>query len=70
MDIDSEQPLDPDEFRVLVERAGLDLTPDERTELQRAFEPLRAQLRQLHSTDLGMRDPAVEFDARHTVGEA
>ena len=67
MTVNDEQPLSADDFRVLVERAGLDLTDGERDELQRAFEPLRAQLRQLHAADLGMRDPAVEFDARHTA---
>ena len=70
MNVNGEQPLSPDDFRVLVERAGLDLTADERNELQRAFEPLREQLRQLHAADLGMRDPAVEFAARPAVEQA
>ncbi len=58
----NQRPLSPEEFSALVDRAGVDLTPAELAELQTAFEPMREQLEQLHSLDLGMRDPAVEFD--------
>ena len=65
-----QQPLSPEEFSALVDRAGLDLTPTELAELRTAFEPMREQLEQLHSLDLGMRDPAVEFDPmRVTKGD-
>ncbi len=58
----NQRPLSPEEVSALVDRAGVDLTPAELAELQTAFEPMREQLEQLHSLDLGMRDPAVEFD--------
>lgn len=58
----NERPLSTEEFSTLVDRAGLDLTPTELAELRTAFEPMREQLEQLHSLDLGMRDPAAEFD--------
>ena len=61
----NQRPLSTEEFSILVDRAGLDLTPTELAELRAAFEPMREQLEQLHSLDLGMRDPAVEFDPIH-----
>jgi len=57
-----QRPLSAEEFSTLVDHAGLDLTRTELAELRTAFEPMREQLEQLHLLDLGMRDPAVEFD--------
>ena len=58
----NQRPLSTEEFSTLVDRAGLDLTPTELADLWTAFEPMHDQLEQLHLLDLGMRDPAVEFD--------
>ena len=65
-----EPPLTAEEFVALVERAGLHLGPEELAQLQAAFEPMRDQLRLLHSFDLGTRDPAVEFGATQTLRNA
>ena len=48
-------------FRVLVERAGLNLNSEELVSLKPMFDFYAAQVRQLHEVDLGAEDLAVVF---------
>jgi hypothetical protein len=49
-------------FRVLVERAGLSLSSEELTVLKPMFDFYAEQIRRLHEVELGAEDLAVTFD--------
>ena len=50
-----------DEFRVLVKRAGLDLTEKELESLKPMFDSFSKQVAALHQLDLDDEDVAVRF---------
>jgi hypothetical protein len=55
--------ITPEEFAVLVRRAGLDLTPEEMEHLRPMYQQMAAQVAMLHDPDLPLAEPGVTFPA-------
>ena len=57
-----------EEFRRLVERAGLDLQPDELEALKPIYELYRQHLEVLHSVDMEAEEVGLTFSSRLALG--
>ena len=55
--------ITPEEFEILVRRAGLSLTLGELEHLRPMYQQLAAQAAMLHDPDLPLEEPAVTFPA-------
>jgi len=53
----------PEEFEMLVRRAGLNLTPEEMQRLRPMYQQLAEQIAMLHDPSLSLEEPAVTFPA-------
>lgn len=53
--------ITPEEFQVLVRRAGLDLTPEELERLRPMYQTLMDQISKLHDPSLPLEGPAHTF---------
>ena len=53
----------PEEFEVLVRRAGLNLTSEEMQRLRPMYQQLAEQIAMLHDPSLPLEEPAVTFPA-------
>ena len=61
--------LSLDEFKLLTERAGLNLTPEDLERLKPQFQQYLEQLKVLHDLDLESEEPVVTFYAQWRPGE-
>ena len=57
----SPEPITPEDFKVVVQRAGLELTPEEMERLLPMYQHLAGQLALLHDPELPLGLPADTF---------
>ena len=55
--------ITPEEFEILVRRAGLSLTAEELAHLRPMYQQLATQVAMLHDPSLPLEEPAVTFAA-------
>ena len=55
--------ITPEEFAILVRRAGLDLSPEEMENLRPMYQQLAAQIAMLHDPGLSLEEPWVSSAA-------
>ena len=56
-----EEAISAEEFQVLVQRAGLDLSPEEMERLRPLYQQLLEHVSELHDPSLPLGEPAITF---------
>ena len=55
--------ITPEEFAILVRRAGFDLSPEKMERLRHMYQEMAAQIAMLHDPGLSLEEPWVSFAA-------